>query len=751
VAILGAGPAGLAAAMALSDSPEYSIHVYQMGWKAGGKCATGREPGHLRALQNGSHYLFGCYENSFSLLAKAHRVLAQHPAEAGGFGSFERDLVPRNLLVSKQPYTHPARGEAEEDWFRHLPQNMARPGDGTKYPTCFDYLTTALQYATALAIDFTLAAVPFASRGRHLGSRFCQWALPLCPHETGLRARLTRAALSPARALTNVSWALSSRLARECFALGSLVFPEAGARALRRGWNQRWPRAVKALRYLVDKFWELSARAPEQVSKQLQRTAILLDFVGTLVVGYWVDGLQSPGGFARIDQYDFREWLERHGARKETRECALITSWYDGIISYEGGDVEKARCSAGLTVHSLLRAVATYKGAFAYQLRAEVGDSFIAPMVRALELRGVQFHFFERVEELVVDAGRGLATAVVLGQQIADPPRGAQFIDVMDRRLGQTRRAWPSAPQCAGAAGIDPPLDSYYSSHQVSKRRLVLREAGQNLDDASDDLFDSIISALPLQVMEDVLVDSAGNALHALPGPWQECFTKLQVVESQAIRMWFNVPLRTKDARPGQRSLGWQMSPPILSGYRPPHSTWEDNSQAADIHAFPEGHEPLTIATLFGPLPTGPLNTRSRAHFEAQKLIAREAAWGFVQDHMLPLWPGLERDGAVAWEAFIDLEHRSGSARFLWQDVTANAGPNESYIACLPGTLQHRIRPHESGFENLFVAGDWTRNGFEVGTVEAAVVSGLKAAKALSGLPFTILAEFDLERGVGFK
>src|SRR5688572_15315289 len=95
VAILGAGPAGLAAAMALSDSPEYSIHVYQMGWKAGGNCATGREPGHLRALQNGSHYLFGCYENSFSLLAKAHRVLAQHPAEADRFGSFERDLVPR--------------------------------------------------------------------------------------------------------------------------------------------------------------------------------------------------------------------------------------------------------------------------------------------------------------------------------------------------------------------------------------------------------------------------------------------------------------------------------------------------------------------------------------------------------------------------------------------------------------------------------------------------------------------------------
>lgn len=83
--------------------------------------------------------------------------------------------------------------------------------------------------------------------------------------------------------------------------------------------------------------------------------------------------------------------------------------------------------------------------------------------------------------------------------------------------------------------------------------------------------------------------------------------------------------------------------------------------------------------------------------------------------------------------------------------MVANVGPNESYIACLPGTLRYRIRPHESGFANLFVAGDWTRNGFEIGTVEAAVASGLKAAKALSGLPITIIAEHDLERGIGLR
>jgi uncharacterized protein with NAD-binding domain and iron-sulfur cluster len=754
VAILGAGPAGLAAAMALSESPEYSVHIYQMGWKAGGKCSTGREAGHLRSLQNGSHYLFGCYENAFRLLAQAHRVLAKHPAEALRFGSFERDLVPRNLIVSKQPAAQ--GGGLAEDWIRYMPQNMAQPGDGGKFPSFFDFLTTGLQYGVALAIDCAASVVPSPPLPPHLGARLCQWALPLCPHEPGRRARLTRAALAPVRTLTNRTASLVSRLVRQGAALGAILVPEAGARALRRGSGQLLPRGVKAVRQLVDAYWDRSASGPLQPSGQLQRSAILLDLLGTLCIGFWVDGLHRPGGFARIDLLDFREWLARHGAHDETREASIITSWYDAIISYERGDAGQGRCSAGLTVHSLLRAMGTYKGAFAYQLRAEVGDSFIAPLVRALELRGVHFHFFERVEQVVVDSSRGLATEVVLAEQIADPPAGARFIEVTDHELGQARCAWPAAPQCDGAAQIEPPLDSYYSTHQVGKRRLVLRPKGQGSEAKADDAyFDFIISALPLQVMEDVLVerspDRTEGGSQALPPAWQQCFSELQVVESQAIRMWFNVPLSVRDARDGELSLGWQLGPPILSGHTPPHSTWEDNSQAVSLHAFPEKHHPRTIATLFGPLPTGAHDTRTLVHYQAQKLAAQAAAQTFVDEHMLGLWPGLQREGEVAWEALIDLEHRCGRERLAWQDVVANVGPNESYIACFPGTLQYRIRADESGFENLFVAGDWTRNGFEIGTVEGAVVSGLKAAKALSGLAIAISAEHDLERGTLFE
>ena len=45
----------------------------------------------------------------------------------------------------------------------------------------------------------------------------------------------------------------------------------------------------------------------------------------------------------------------------------------------------------------------------------------------------------------------------------------------------------------------------------------------------------------------------------------------------------------------------------------------------------------------------------------------------------------------------------------------------------------YRLRPDESGYENLVLAGDWTDCGMNAGCIEAAVMSGLEAANALLG------------------
>jgi uncharacterized protein with NAD-binding domain and iron-sulfur cluster len=52
-----------------------------------------------------------------------------------------------------------------------------------------------------------------------------------------------------------------------------------------------------------------------------------------------------------------------------------------------------------------------------------------------------------------------------------------------------------------------------------------------------------------------------------------------------------------------------------------------------------------------------------------------------------------------------------------------------------PGSLSARISPLDPSVENMTVAGDWTANGLDAGCVEAAVMSGMLAAYAISGKP----------------
>ena len=67
--------------------------------------------------------------------------------------------------------------------------------------------------------------------------------------------------------------------------------------------------------------------------------------------------------------------------------------------------------------------------------------------------------------------------------------------------------------------------------------------------------------------------------------------------------------------------------------------------------------------------------------------------------------------------------------RFKAQFWKANVEPGDRYVQSLAGTTQHRLAPGGSGLRNLYLAGDWTRNGLNLGCIEAAVISGRTAAR----------------------
>jgi len=65
--------------------------------------------------------------------------------------------------------------------------------------------------------------------------------------------------------------------------------------------------------------------------------------------------------------------------------------------------------------------------------------------------------------------------------------------------------------------------------------------------------------------------------------------------------------------------------------------------------------------------------------------------------------------------------------------VQPNHAGSERYTPALAGSIRHRISPLERWVDNMTIAGDWTACGLDSGCVEAAVMSGLLAAVAVTG------------------
>jgi uncharacterized protein with NAD-binding domain and iron-sulfur cluster len=59
------------------------------------------------------------------------------------------------------------------------------------------------------------------------------------------------------------------------------------------------------------------------------------------------------------------------------------------------------------------------------------------------------------------------------------------------------------------------------------------------------------------------------------------------------------------------------------------------------------------------------------------------------------------------------------------------------------GSTRYRLRADQSGFSNLFLTGDWIKTGINAGCVEAAVMAGMQASRAISGYPVVIEGETD--------
>lgn len=687
IAILGGGPAALTTAFYLTNSPEtrerYEVTIYQMGFRLGGKTVSGRAE-YNRIEEHGLHILFGCYESLFTLMRACYAELGQLEEGAQRFPRWEDAVEPAHFGVVGN-----REGEHFQPFYMHFPRSSGSPGDGHILPTSLDYAKMLVQLVLSIASGGELAARAAVLAG---------WG------------PLTGGASTAARTRSSNGTTNRASIAQLDPTLRMILG------TVRRVLSPRLPatRRARVLQLARAALWK-SMQVRVRGDATLARIVLSLDWSLTCLIGVHRDGLLEPGGLRSIDDYDYREWLQRHGAHRDTVDSYFGWGIYDAAFSYENGDPEKRSVAAGAALYAVLRLLFTYKGSIYFKMRAGMGDVVVAPLYRVLQRRGVRFRFFHKVEALELDATRKHIASVRMTQQarVKDGKHGRDYQPLKD--IGGLS-CWPALPDYdqleGGDALRDVDFESYYS--RIPEARTVRIRSGDD--------FDRVVFGIPIGAVPFVC-----NELLQASAAWRSMVEHVKSVQTMSLQIWTNKTVE---------DLGWRYPPALLSLYHPPLNTWCDMTQLLDAERWPTELNVKHLSYFTGPQP-GPVLAppESEQDFPAQQLReARRQAGEFLVQRLKHLLPGVAKgDGSFDWNVLVDPQNRSGSARLKAQYLRSNCEPSERCTLALPGSTRYRMMADKTGFSNLIVAGDWTNNGIYLACVEGAVASGVFASRAVTG------------------
>jgi uncharacterized protein with NAD-binding domain and iron-sulfur cluster len=166
------------------------------------------------------------------------------------------------------------------------------------------------------------------------------------------------------------------------------------------------------------------------------------------------------------------------------------------------------------------------------------------------------------------------------------------------------------------------------------------------------------------------------------------------------------------------------------------------------VENWPTSNAPKQLAYFCGVMKDAPNIPGPEAHdFPAQEYQrAKATAVDYLKTNLAYLLPRTldPNTGSFNWDLLVAADGTAGSNRFDSQYWRPNIDPSERYVLAVAGSTQFRLRTDESGFTNLILTGDWIRNGLNTsGCIEAAVISGRQAGRAIAAGSYKIIGESD--------
>jgi uncharacterized protein with NAD-binding domain and iron-sulfur cluster len=686
VAIVGGGCAAMTTAYELThgeNAGRFDVTVYQMGWRLGGKGASGRGRGG-RIEEHGLHLWMGHYDNAFGLIRRCYADL----------GLDWRDAFTPAPDVGLM---HPRSDGRWETLLACFPPMPGTPGDPRELSVS-DLPIRAVKLLLAL-----LRAAEQVGRETQPPGPQRDESVPDGGNASGLRRWLGYGELGVLTAAQHGLSLLQMGLGTPSKSPGpalvlSKTLDEIGVslQNLLRGVLAR----DTASRYL----WEIIDVVLAQVRGALRM-------------------LRDSLTLEDINRYDIRDWLRQNGACEQSLESSFVRGLYDLAFAYADGDPGRAGIAAGEGLLGSVRMFMTYRESLFWKMQGGMGDVVFAPLYRELKRRGVRFEFFHRLENV------GLARHE--SPSIGDTPHVSSLTFTVQARSAEGAEyeplidyagvpCWPAEPRwdrlehgdALRAAGIDFEAPG---SPGVRNRVLHVRED-----------FDLVVLGISI-----ASVPATCRELLGANERWERMAKHVATVPTQALQLWLKEDLA---------GLGWCGASPSVSAFVTPFDTWADMTHLAAIEDWPD--RARCIAYFCSVLATDGTDPRAAA---AQ---VRRNAVHFLDNDVHHLWPNAVTPSGFRWQLLAAPDEQTpgdGADAMETQFWRANVHPSDRYVLSLPGTIEHRISPLDRTWDNLTICGDWTDCGFNLGCVEAAVMSGRLAAHALSLHPrLEEIAAYDL-------
>ncbi|MDX1384618.1 MAG: NAD(P)-binding protein, partial [Thermoanaerobaculia bacterium] len=463
VAILGGGVGAMTAAFELTNPrnprcDDYDVTVYQMGWRIGGKGASGRNPDDAyRIEEHGLHMWFGSYDNAFRVIRECYEELDRPPDAP--LATWDEAFKPASFTVKMEKVD----GEWQY-WYGHEPTNDETPGEGPRLLSIWEYFSEFLLWLRQ------------QERGAPYLPPSPTGDVPWHPAK-GAASFLDRLGGWISTAIVyGVTWILLRVhfLARVVNALGGLL--------------------VALMRPLMWFKWVRSRRDMKTDGAKRHSWIMANLIYGTLRGFVKHDVIRN--GFSVIDDYDYRDWVSRYVYPDDgwAVNSGFMLSLYDGCFAYEDGDNQipegerfspKANMSAAVVAYCGIRWYLSYKGAWIFKMQAGMGDVVFGPLYEVLRRRGVKFEFFHRVMAIEAAEDGSTVERIRVQRQVDVKPDAEGRREYRPLITVKGLPCWPDRPlydqleqgEEIREKGID--LESYVGWEGVGEKTL---ENGRDFD-----------------------------------------------------------------------------------------------------------------------------------------------------------------------------------------------------------------------------------------------------------------------------